>query len=386
MGPLSGGPAFEPVGSQAGIRRVKLTPGLLALVLTAFAIFVAAKAADLLFLLFLAILVAVYLSSFTDAIEKRTGWRRGLAFTAALVGTLLALWGVEALLVPPVMEQTRQLISGMPRYIAAWQAWLERMVDRFPALEPFVGGERKQDVIDAMLGQAESFIGGVFPKVFELMHGIINIVSVGVMAIYFARSPQLYVDLVVGWAPPRHRQSTRDVLIAIGDTLRSWVFAQILNMVALGLLTAVGLWALGVPYWLAFGLLSGLAAIVPFFGVLVATIVPALFVLDQGLMQVFLVILLGTVVHVIEGNLVAPMVFQRGVKLPPVLTIMSVLVVGTIAGPIGLLVAVPLLAVSLVLVRTILKERIYGDPPASAGTPSALLEVPPPAPGAQPPQ
>lgn len=378
MGPLSGGPALEPVGSQAGIRRVRLTPGLLALVLTVFAIYVSAKAADLLFLLFLAILIAIYLTSFTDAIQARTNWRRGLSFTGALVATALVLWGIEALLVPPVMQQTRQLIESMPRYIEAWQAWLERMVFRFPALEPFVGGERKQDVIDAVLSQVESFAGGVVPKVFEILHGLINIVSVGVMAIYFARNPQLYIDTVVGWAPPKHRTATREVLFAMGDSLQSWVLAQILNMTVLGILTAVGLWALDVPYWLAFGLFAGLAAIVPFFGVLVSTILPALFVLDQGLTQFVLVILLGTVVHVVEGNVVAPMVFHRGVNLPPVLTIMAVLVVGTIAGPIGLLVAVPLLAVSLVLVRTVLQERIYGDPPPSA--PGAVVEVMPPPP------
>jgi predicted PurR-regulated permease PerM len=379
MGPLSGGPALEPVGSQAGIRRVRLTPGLLALVLTVFAIYVSAKAADLLFLLFLAILIAIYLTSFTDAIQARTKWNRGLSFSASLVATILALWGIEALLVPPVMQQTRQLIESMPRYVEAWQAWLERMVFRFPALEPFVGGERKQDVIDAVLSQVESFAGGVVPKVFEILHGLINIVSVGVMAIYMARNPQLYVDTVVGWAPPKHRAATREVLFAMGDSLRSWVLAQILNMTVLGILTAVGLWALDVPYWLAFGLFAGLAAIVPFFGVLVSTILPALFVLDQGLTQFVLVILLGTVVHVVEGNVVAPMVFHRGVNLPPVLTIMAVLVVGTIAGPIGLLVAVPLLAVSLVLVRTILQERIYGDPPQ--GGPSVAVEgIPPPPP------
>jgi predicted PurR-regulated permease PerM len=373
MGPVSGGPALQPVGAQAGIRFVRLTPGLLALVLTVLALLLAGRAMSILFLLFIAILIAVYLAALTDAIEGRTKWKRGFAFTAALVLTGLALWGVEALLVPPVVQQTRQLIENLPRYATAWQDWLGRMVIQFPALEPFVGGERKQDVIDAVIGQAEGFVAGVFPKVFELLHGLINVVSVLVMAIYFARTPELYTDLAVQWTPPKHRSATREVLRALGETLRSWVFAQLFNMFMMGLLTAIGLWLLDVPYWLAFGIFTGLVAIVPFFGTLVSTILPSLFVLDQGLTKFFLVILLGIVVHVIEGNVVAPMVFHRGVKLPPVLTILSVLVVGTLAGPIGLLVAVPLLAVTMVLVRTILQERIYGDSP-----PPPQLPPPPP--------
>jgi predicted PurR-regulated permease PerM len=382
MGPLSGGPNLQPVGAQAGIRFVRLTPGLLALVLTVLALLLAGRAAGILLLFFIAILIAVYLAAFTDAIEAKTGWKRGLAFTGALVLTGLALWGIEALLVPPVVQQTRQLIESLPRYATAWQEWLGRMAIQFPVLEPFVGGERRQDVIDAVIGQAEGFVAGAFPKVFELLNGLIHLVSVLVMAIYFARSPELYTNLAVSLTPPRHRAATRDVLRALGDTLRSWVFAQLFNMFMMGLLTAIGLWLLDVPYWLAFGIFTGLVAIVPFFGTLVSTILPSLFVLDQGLTKFFLVILLGIVVHVIEGNLVAPMVFHRGVKLPPVLTILSVLIVGTIAGPVGLLVAVPLLAVVMVLLRSILQERIYGDAPAvPAGPP-----LPPAAPDASPSQ
>lgn len=355
-----------PQGTEAAIRRVKLTPGIAAVVLTGLGLYLAGSAAQLLLLLFIAILIATYLSALTDAIVGRTGWPRPLAFAGAIIATVLVLWGIEALLVPPVIEQTRQLAANLPRYITAWQVWLERMVVQFPALEPFVGGDRKQDVIDAIVTQAEGFVAGIFPRVFGLAHALVNVVSVLVMAIYLARQPQLYVDLAVQLTPPKHRASTRDILAALGVTLRSWVFAQLFNMFMMGSLTAIGLWALDVPYWLAFGIFTGLVTIVPFFGTLVSTILPALFVVDDGPARVALVVLLGIVVHVVEGNVVAPMVFHKGVKLPPVLTIMSVLVVGTLAGPIGLVVAVPLLAVTLVLVRKILQERIYHDPPESA--------------------
>jgi len=350
--------------SVTASRRVTLTPGVAAVAVLVLGLWLAGRAVSLLLLLFIAVLVAVYLSAFTDAIVARTRWPRPLAFTAAIIATLLALWGIEALLVPPVVEQTRALATNLPTYVSAWQAWLARLVDRVPALAPFVGGDRQQDIVDAVVSQAQSLVAGLFPQVFNLLHGLINFVSMLVMAVYLARAPQLYVDFVVRLAPPRHRDATRDVLASMGTALRSWVFAQLFNMAALGLLTTIGLWVLDVPYWLAFGIFAGLAAIVPFFGTLVSTILPALFVLDAGATQVVLVLLLGIVVHVVEGNVVAPMIFHKGVNLPPVLTILSVLVVGTLLGPAGLLVAVPLLAVTLVLVRRVLQERVYGDPPA----------------------
>src|SRR5439155_1328554 len=107
-----------------------------------------------------------------------------------------------------------------------------------------------------------------------------------------------------------------------------------------------GLWALGVPYWLAFGIFTGLVAVVPFFGTLVSTLLPALFVVGTGnWTKVLAVIVLGVLVHVIEANVVVPRIMERRLALPPVLTIASVLIMGTLIGVVGLVVAVPVLAV-----------------------------------------
>jgi predicted PurR-regulated permease PerM len=101
---------------------------------------------------------------------------------------------------------------------------------------------------------------------------------------------------------------------------------------------------------------------VPFFGTLVSTVLPALFVVGTGdWIKVVAVLLLGVVVHVIEANLVGPLIMERKVSLPPVLTIASVLGMGTLFGVIGLVVAVPILALSLVVVRHVVQGEIYGD-------------------------
>ncbi len=78
--------------------------------------------------------------------------------------------------------------------------------------------------------------------------------------------------------------------------------------------------------------------------------------------KVVLVLLLGVLVHIFEANVVVPRIMQRKVELPPVLTIASVLIMGALLGAIGLIVAVPILCVTMVLVRHILQAEIYGDP------------------------
>ena len=101
------------------------------------------------------------------------------------------------------------------------------------------------------------------------MELLIEGVSVLVMAIYLSRHPGVYVDGIVALVPPPRRRLAHDVLADLGITLRACVVGQVIAMVLLGGLTTLGLWALGVPYFLAFGVLAGVAAIVPFFGTLV---------------------------------------------------------------------------------------------------------------------
>lgn len=350
--------------STARVRLVQLTPGLAGVVALVALLWFARSVAPVLLLFFLAILLGVYLNALKELLATKLRFKPVVAMTVAVALTFVGVWGVWALLVPPVVEQTRQLIDRLPDFAVSWQLWIQRAVDRFPALEPYVGADRQADMIKSAVGEAEAFASGIIPHVFDLVHGFINIVSVLVMALYLALHPRTYENMVIAVTPPRYRDQCREVLAALARTLRAWIISQFIAMTVLGVLTAVLFKIISVPYWLTFGLFAGLAAIVPFFGTLASTVAPALFVLGGpgGASGALLVLLIGVVVHIIEANIVAPLIMQKGVHLPPVFSILAVLVVGRLLGPTGLLVAVPMLAVLMVLVRKILIEGIYHDP------------------------
>jgi predicted PurR-regulated permease PerM len=217
-----------------------------------------------------------------------------------------------------------------------------------------------QSYLGGFVGQVSESVRNAVPIVFSGFQFFIHFVSVMVMGIYFALRPSLYREGFILLAPPIHRELVRDILNELGTVLRAWLSGQILAMFVLGVLTWVGLELLRVQYALAFGVFTGLAAIVPFFGTLVSTLLPALFVLGgSGSVGYFLaVIALGVIVHLIEANFVAPMIMERQLHLPPVLSILSVLVMAHLLHVIGLLVAVPVLATSIVLVRRVYIHRL----------------------------
>jgi len=338
---------------------------LAAVVLTALALWIVSATANVFLLLFLAILGALYLGALRDYFIRRLHLPDIIAFGLAVVLTAGAGVGMVWLLVPPVIAQTQGLIANLPAQLQAWDAGLTRALARLPGTAAFVAKLGPHPLLgpasDYLTGRLPSLFGDVSKRVLSTLEAVVAVFTVVVMSIYLALYPGVYREWVIVLFPPVHRDIARDVLSGLGETLRAYIVGQLASMIILGGLTAIGLAAVGVPYWLTFGVFSGLAALVPVFGVLLATTLPALFVIGgpDGLSRALLVVGVGMLVHIVAGNLVSPLIFSKKVDLPPVLSIIAVLIAGELLGPLGLVVAVPLLAAIMVVVRRILIERIY---------------------------
>lgn len=316
--------------------------------------------AEILLLLFIAVLFALYLSSITDALERRFAVPRRLGILLALLFTGAAVTAMGWMLIPPLLEQTEALLETLPVQLTQWEADLLELAEQQPFLAELLGplGEGENYVAN-IVSEIGGYFQGLLPYLVDLGGFLIHFVSVLVMGIYMTLRPGMYREGAIALFPPVHRELARDILDDLGRTLKAWIVGQLLAMLILGVLTWWGLLLLDVPYSLAFGVFTGAAAMVPFFGTIVSTILPAVIVLGGGgAVKAMLVILLGVVIHLIEANIVAPMIMERQVSLPPVLTLLSVLVMAKLLHFIGLLVAVPVLATVMVIARRIYVARV----------------------------
>jgi predicted PurR-regulated permease PerM len=306
--------------------------------------------AEVLLLLFIAILFAIYLSAITESMQRRLGAPRWVGLVSAGVITIGGLWAIGSVIIPPLVVQTQGLLRALPDLVVRWNEGLRALAERSQfadSLLPQLG--ENDSYIRGFLGEIGGYFRGAVPVVFSGVQFFIHLFAVLAMGIYLSLRPGLYRDGFVSL-----------ILDDLGRTLRAWISGQILAMIVLGLLTWLGLILLDVPYALAFGVFTGVVAIVPFFGTLVSTILPALFVIGGtgGMTQALLVLLLGVIVHLVEANFVAPMIMEKQVHLPPVLSILSVLVMGHLLHVVGIVVAVPVLATLIVVTRRIYVHQI----------------------------
>lgn len=350
--------------------RVLLAVGAIALVV---------RTIDVLLVIFLAVILGVYLEAVADQLERRLEMPRAAGLALALVVTLGAAVGVVVLIAPAVSEQVRDFLANLPQYLSDLDRNLTGLLRRVPLLGRSVTEQGPAGLLASSLNDLLAFLrGAAVPYLRGGVEFLIEGISVLVMAIYLARTPGVYADGLVALVPPGRRSLARSILADLRTTLRAWVVGQIVAMVLLAALTTLGLWVLGIPYFLAFGVFAGVAAIVPFFGVLFSTLLPTLFALGAlGLGKALGAAAVGVGVHLIEANFVAPLVMERQVNIPPVVTIAGVLLIGKLFGLAGLVIAVPILASIMVLIRHILLGEIYGDPleqVSSGGTRPAAAE------------
>ncbi|HEX6435154.1 MAG TPA: AI-2E family transporter [Gemmatimonadales bacterium] len=318
---------------------------------------------DVLIIIFLSIILAVYLDAVSGFLQRRLGVPRTLGLTAAVALTVGGLVGVIFLIAPAVTAQVQDLTANLPKFLSELDQSINRLFSRVPVLRRGVSEGSGPGLLATSLNELVGVLrGAVVPYLKGGVELIIEVISVFVMALYLARNPSTYVEGVIALVPPERRSLARIILYDLKYTLHAWVVGQLIAMSVLAVLTTLGLWLLDVPYFLAFGVFAGIAAIVPFFGTLFSTLIPALFALGvAGLGKAIAVTALGIGVHLIEANFVAPVVMERQVNLPPVITIAGVLLIGKLFGLTGLIVAVPILAFVMVLIRHILMGEVYGD-------------------------
>src|SRR4030095_2357509 len=180
----------------------------------------------------------LYLGAVAEVFQTRLRLPPRLALAAAVALTLAAVITLVRVLVPPVVEQTQQLIRVLPQYVESWEMAIGRFVARYPAMsDMWRPGEHR--LMNAIYEAVTGTLGELGPQVVGIVHAGINLFSVAVMAIYLAAYRGLSREWVIALFPPIHRDLIRDVLTDLRTTLRAWIVGQLLAMVVPAGLTAV---------------------------------------------------------------------------------------------------------------------------------------------------
>jgi predicted PurR-regulated permease PerM len=312
-------------------------------------------AADVLLLIFAGILLAVFLRGLSDPLSRYTRMSAGWALAVVVLGLvgLVVLGG--GLIAGQVAVQLDQLMESVPGSLAEVEqylrnyAWGRSLLARAPSANQLVLG--RTDILARVTGLFSTALGIVTTVVIVLFVGV-----------YLAVDPGLYRRGLVRLVAINKRRRAEEVCDAVGATLRWWLLGRLLSMVLVSVATTVGLWLLGIPAALALGFLTFLLVFIPYLGPILSAVPAILFALSlSDPFAPAYVAVLYLVIQSAEGYLLTPLVQSHTVKLPPVITLTAQVLMGVLLGIPGIVLATPLAAVGLVLIKMLYVEDTLGD-------------------------
>lgn len=311
-------------------------------------------ARDVFFIAFAGVLFAIFLSSLADWIARHSPLSHSWGLVVTVLGLVILLgligWLVQSRLLSELQQfsgRSDELRSQIldPIQSSAWGQWV---MGFFPEDQEgwteLVSLSRVNRVLNTTFG------------------AIVAVVVVLFVGLYGAAQPHWYREGLLRLVVPSRRDRARSVLDALTYNLQWWIGGQLISMTCVGVLVGLTMWWLGVPLPLTLGLIAFFLEFIPNIGPVMAAVPGLLLAWAGGGSQLALWTLLAyVVIQSLEGYVITPMVYKQAIWLPPALFLITVVLFGTIAGFLGVLLAAPLTLTLMVLVKTLYVEDTLGD-------------------------
>jgi predicted PurR-regulated permease PerM len=321
-------------------------------------------------LVFLAILIGSALEPLVGRLRGRLPIPRGAAILIVYAALFALVVAAVLVIVPGSLDQASALGAAVPQSLDRARSWAG-------ALEPRALGSGVQSLIDGLSAWLKSAGSGQAGQIVQaglsVAEALISAITVLALIYFWMTERARLQRFGLSFLPAQRRAGAREAWNDIELRLGGWVRGQLVLMFAVGVMTGLVCWLLGLPSPLLLGLLAGLAEIIPLVGPAIGA-VPALLVAATLRPEVLPMLIVAYVlIHLIEGNVLVPIVMKNVVGISPFLIIASLLIGGALDGLRGALIAVPVAAaLEVILERVQDREQPVG--PTSDN--SAVVVVP----------
>lgn len=276
---------------------------------------------------------------------------RGVGAVVVVLITIAVIGGVGYGIYVIAESQVTSLGERMPQIVDKLQGIANRLLERYPWLD---AGSSSFNVADT----ARSVGGKLFQGAWSGLSVFGALIFAFIIGLYTAVDAEHYYHGLLKSFAPAHRDAAADFMQQAAQTIRNWFHAQLIDMAIIGSLTAIGLWLVGVDYWLLFGLLTGLLGIIPYAGIAIVVIFASLVTLASDPGRLPWVIAVFVVTQQLEGHVILPLVMSGQAELPAVPLLIFMLVIGSWGGLLGVLIAPPLFALLLLAYRRFYLQRM----------------------------
>jgi predicted PurR-regulated permease PerM len=280
---------------------------------------------------------------------------RGIAILMSFLGLLGLVLLAILILVPLLVVQGAALVSALPdfannaqRYLLAGLEFLDKN-----GLLPGTTDQVLASIGENLSGSARDIAGSVFGGAFSVVSGTfsfaLSLFGVVFVSAYMLIDVRRFKTAYLLAFPAHYRRDARDLWNAFGLTLSRYLNGLALDLAIQGAISAVALYLIGVPYALVLGAFVSLTALIPYVGAWLGAVPAIIVAFTVSPTAVILTAIVFLAIQQLEGNFLMPKIQGQSLNVHPVLVFLAVIIGGGLGGLIGVLLAVPTLAVLRVL-------------------------------------
>lgn len=253
--------------------------------------------------------------------------------------------------IPVFIQQLRDLSENLPQFFAQ----LEGIVDTIEKkTKSWPLGIHKQinESLHVIYGEFEQILDRVKNFFLWLLESIFLILLIPFIAFYMIKDISYLTDAFWSIVPKKWRKQMKIFIRNVDTSLGSYIRGQFIVSATVGTISTLLFWLIKLKYPLLLGAVLGMTNVIPYFGPIIGAVPAVIVAATMSMKTVILVIVIVIVLQFLEGNVLSPLIMGRSLQMHPLMIIFSILIGGEVGGVVGLIFAVPIVAI----IKTTLKQ------------------------------
>lgn len=287
----------------------------------------------------------------------------------AILGVLV---GLVALAFPPIQDQVTSLVNNFPSYVDTIGTTVLGWVEGTPLensasdLVEWLNGW-VSNIPSIAVDYFDTAVNGLTNIFSTVSNVVVVIVTFPIIAFFLLKDDEKFFSYVTKIIPPKFRKDVKNIFATINDQVGSYIKGQLMISLSLGIMMFIGFTIIGLDYAGILAIVATFTSIIPYVGAALAMIPAIIIALITSWVMVLKLLIVWAVVQFVDGNLVEPNIMGKNLNVHPLTIIIVLLVLGDLLGFVGLVLGVPIYAISRVLATFVFRKfkqrynKYYGD-------------------------
>lgn len=283
-----------------------------------------------------------------------------------MIGVLILYLGIlcfilifALLVIPRSSSEIKGLVNNMPVYIEKISNITDEIYNKYYStigeLPPLFQGVQ-QVVMENIVGLEHMIMDGLksfIGRILKTFSKVVSLILTPILTFYFLVDKDYFKERIIGLIPKKNREEYRKLFLEIDDSMSLFVRGRIIMAIYVGVVTAIILLILRIDFALLIGFITGIADIIPYIGPFLGFLPAAFFAYLDSPLKALWVSILFILIQWVENNILAPKILGDSTGLHPLIVLISIIIGGGIFGVLGMILAVPVVAISIILFKFI---------------------------------